>query len=61
MHPEPRRCVAPLDGERVCGEPATTERVVEGLVCALCAEHAAELDQESAIDGDPCPPENRRR
>jgi hypothetical protein len=33
--------------ELLCGEPATTERVAEGLACPLCAAHAAELDDES--------------
>lgn len=54
------RCIAPVDAteagpnafrergvsEFLCGEPATTERVVEGLACPLCAAHAAEIDAE---------------
>jgi hypothetical protein len=57
--PKPSRgatCIAPLDDEvhegpraleaRLCGRPATTTRVVDGLVCALCGEHAAEIDGE---------------
>lgn len=40
-------CIAPLtDGTTLCGAPSTTTRIVEGLVCALCDEHAAELDAE---------------
>jgi hypothetical protein len=44
-----RRCIAPVsdDDETLCGQPATTDRVVEGLVCPLCAEHAAEIDRET--------------
>jgi hypothetical protein len=34
------------DLEDLCGKPAATERVVEGLVFPLCAEHAEELDTE---------------
>jgi hypothetical protein len=30
----------------LCGEPATTTRVVEGLVCPLCAAHAKEFDED---------------
>ena len=43
------RCVAPLDSEPdgpVCERDATTTRVVDDVICALCAEHAAELDDE---------------
>ena len=44
-----RRCIAPVgDGDALCGAPATEERIVDDLVCALCAEHAAELDAELA-------------
>jgi hypothetical protein len=32
---------------RLCGEPATEERVVSGVTCSLCAAHAAELDGEA--------------
>ena len=47
-------CVTPTDTlasgeERLCGLPATTERTVEGLVCPLCAGHAAEIDRERAV------------
>jgi hypothetical protein len=46
--------VAPLSGalltDALCGAPATAERTVEGLVCPLCAEHAAELDEERELD-----------
>lgn len=42
-------CIAPLtDGATLCGAPSTTTRIVEDLVVALCAEHAAELDAERA-------------
>lgn len=42
-----REAIAAGD-EPTCGEPATEERLnEEGLLCALCAEHAAELDQEN--------------
>lgn len=54
------RCIAPVEpsesgpnafrergvDELLCGEPATTERVAEGLACPLCAAHAAEIDAE---------------
>lgn len=43
----PSTCIAPNDLGHLCGKPATTSRVVAGLVCALCPEHARELD------GDP--------
>jgi hypothetical protein len=50
------RCVAPLgDVGRLCGEDAVTERLVEGILCPLCAAHAAELDEETgatAPEGD---------
>jgi hypothetical protein len=46
------RCVAPIDDDqpepRLCGEPATTTRIVEELVCPLCEAHATELDEEHA-------------
>jgi hypothetical protein len=55
--PKPRgTCIAPkgdvaegaaaLEAD-LCGAPATTTRVVEGLECALCAEHAREIDNEA--------------
>ena len=51
------RCVAPVDElpvepgeEPLCGALATEERAVEGLVCPLCAEHAAELADDLAED-----------
>ncbi len=58
----PARCIAPVDAsdagpnafrergvaELLCGEPATTERTAEGIVCPLCAAHAAELDEDRA-------------
>jgi hypothetical protein len=34
----------------LCGAVATEERVVEGVVCHLCAEHAAELDAQRTED-----------
>ena len=41
------RCVAPIDEiGTLCGAPAEAERIVEGVVCPLCAKHAEELDQE---------------
>lgn len=42
-------CIAPTDGTldaRLCGAPAITTRVVDGLECALCAAHATEGDDE---------------
>ena len=45
MTPE-RQCIAPTDGDALCGRPATTTRIVDGLDCALCAEHAAEYDED---------------
>jgi hypothetical protein len=38
----------PLVPDPLCGGPATTTRTVEGLECALCAAHAAEIDAEAA-------------
>lgn len=53
-------CVAPLgdvpddpgpdDVIPLCGRDATTTRTVEGLVCPLCAEHAAEIDREAECE-----------
>jgi len=43
------RCIAPMSDDvdpRLCGAPATVERDAEGLTCALCAKHAAEMDAE---------------
>ena len=48
------RCIAPiddmpeegLDNVRLCGAQATTTRLIENLVCALCEEHAREIDDE---------------
>lgn len=49
------RCVAPVDcGSHLCGLPATEERVIEGVVCPLCAEHAAEIDRDVKEDLDTC-------
>lgn len=49
MTSEAARCVAPVDENgHLCGEPATEERVVGGLVCPLCPEHAAEIDDENS-------------
>lgn len=43
------RCIAPIgDDGQLCGAPATEERTVEGLVCRLCVDHAAELDAENS-------------
>lgn len=44
--PAQRLCVAPLEDGTVCGRPAVTSVVVEDLVCALCQEHADELDRD---------------
>lgn len=49
-------CVAPLDDggglhDRLCGRPATTERVVGGIALPLCDDHARELDAERAEEG----------
>lgn len=57
---EAPRCQAPIDdvpddsleGVRLCGEPATEERTVEGLVWRLCAEHAAEVDRDEMEDDE---------
>ena len=52
-HESPRDgagCIAPIgetdDDETLCGEPATTTRIVADLVCPLCEEHAQEIDEE---------------
>jgi hypothetical protein len=44
------RCIAPIDGDRLCGAPATTTRIVESLTCALCQEHAEEIDRETMTE-----------
>lgn len=40
-------CMAPLppDGEKTCGKHASEQRVVGGLVLALCGEHALEYGE----------------
>lgn len=45
-------CDSTSDDDTLCGEPATTDRIVEGIVCPLCAEHARELDSERADVSD---------
>lgn len=44
-----RVCIAPLDDElfRLCGKPATSARIVEGMSVAMCDEHAREYDEGS--------------
>lgn len=44
------RCIAPTDdaAQQLCGARATTTRIVDDLVCHLCAAHAAELDREQS-------------
>lgn len=50
---EPKRCIAPIDDEgHLCGAPATEERVIEDLVCPLCAEHAAEVDEDAKSEAN---------
>ena len=46
------RCIAPIDdaAQQLCGARATTTRIVDDLVCHLCAAHAAELDHEQSED-----------
>lgn len=46
------RCIAPTDdaAQQLCGARATTTRIVDDLVCHLCAAHAAELDHEQSED-----------
>lgn len=39
-------CVAPDEYGLTCDLPATTRCTVEGLICHLCAAHAAELDSD---------------
>lgn len=54
MKKEAPRCVAPVSGAtdsslretKLCGREATTGRIVEGIECPLCAEHAHEFDTE---------------
>lgn len=45
------RCTVPTqtDPLTLCPAAATTRRVVDGVSCALCAEHAAELDAEVEV------------
>ncbi len=42
-------CVAPLGTGKICGALATSEREIEGLICPLCARHAAELDARKVV------------
>jgi len=35
-----------LEETPLCGAPATTERLVDGVRCPLCAQHAAEYDDD---------------
>lgn len=46
------RCTAPTETDplELCDAAATTRRVVDGVSCALCEAHAAELDAEAAVD-----------
>jgi hypothetical protein len=49
-----RMCVAPLEFGDICGRDAVTSRVMEGVVCPLCEEHAREFDLdpvEGALTG----------
>lgn len=50
MKRKPKRrsptCTAPDEKGRLCGRPATEERIVEDIVFPLCQYHAEELDQE---------------
>jgi hypothetical protein len=52
VSPVEKRCVAPLDddGDRLCGEPATEDREVDGLLMPLCWQHAHELDEERSCE-----------
>lgn len=46
--PAPPTCLAPDDEGRLCGRPATTSRIVDGIEIRLCSYHAAQLDEEAA-------------
>lgn len=43
------RCTAPTETDplELCDARATTRRIVDGVSCALCELHAAELDEET--------------
>jgi hypothetical protein len=42
-------CVAPInDAGDLCGEAATTERVVAEVVCRLCDGCARQIDEDAA-------------
>lgn len=54
-HAEEPRCIAPIsevDAEDfvLCGKPATTTRLAEGLECPLCEAHAREFDKARRIE-----------
>ena len=53
----PRCCAPVLDAQKrasVCGKPATTMRVVEGMALSFCAGCAATLDAKAkATKGGP--------
>ena len=44
-----RTCIAPIDDSAdpvLCGEKAAEQRTIDGMVCDLCAAHAAEIDRD---------------
>lgn len=45
------RCTAPTETDplELCDARATTRRVIDGVSCALCEAHAAELDAEAEV------------
>ena len=40
-------CVAPVEGDHLCGAYAPCQRIVEDVVACLCGAHASELDSEN--------------
>jgi Ankyrin repeats (3 copies) len=66
IHPRNAYCLAPLTDDTsgpLCGKHGTEQRVVSGLVCVLCPEHAKEIDEDEEDDDDPatlCPSSTKR-
>lgn len=45
FHAQRSPCVAPEAG-RLCGRPSVMDALVNGVACALCRDHAEELDRD---------------
>lgn len=42
-------CTAPITSTTLCGAPATDSRLVDGVLCPLCDDHALQLDAEREV------------